>query len=95
MIGLARFEAKVCDCGFHEALARDPGNHFTFDVDACPVCKGAAQYGRVLAASDEQARKALGENRPPATPDPADGRRVLTRLMAADEVAARRTNNNP
>ena len=29
--------------------------------EACPVCKGAAQYGRVLSASDEQARKALQE----------------------------------
>lgn len=94
MIDLGRYEASVCDCGFPESLTRDPSNHFTFDVDKCPVCKGQAQFSRVLHAEDEAARKARGENTPPAVPDPADGRRVLTRLMAPDEVQARRSSGS-
>lgn len=94
MLALARYELKVCDCGFHESLARDPSNHFTPEVEQCPVCKGVAQFMRVLNAGDERSRKAFGDKRPPATPDPADGRRVLMRMMSPDEVAARRANGS-
>lgn len=94
MLGLVRYETRVCECGFHESLTHDPSNHFTPEVDQCPVCKGVAQFVRVLNAGDDAARKALGENRPPATPDPADGRHVRMRMMSADEVQARRRGSD-
>lgn len=90
MLKLGRYEAKVCECGFHESLTRDRSNHFTFDVDTCPVCRGVAQMGRRLEAEDTRFVKMLGDNPIPEAARPSDGRHVSTRMMHPDEVTKRR-----
>lgn len=93
MLKLARYEAGVCACGYHESIATDPTYHYTFETKVCPVCKGAAQFGRIQHDADEQFRKARGEKAPPGSPDPADGRRTMTRVMTPAEVAERRASS--
>lgn len=93
MLALARYEDRVCECGFHESLTHDRVNHFTFDVGTCPVCAGTAQMVRRLEAGDERERKALGEKPIPETPRASDGRHVRTRLMHPDEVQQRRSDS--
>lgn len=90
MLGLALYEAGVCNCGIHSSLTADKSNVFTFDERTCPVCIGAAKWARVRAAEDERALKALGENPPPVMQRPGDGRTTYTRQMSPLEVAARR-----
>ena len=92
LLALARFEAGVCECGFHKSLTGDTSNHFTFEVEVCSVCKGASQYGRIQQESDKQAR---GEKPDPKAPDPADGRRTHIRMMSAAEVEERRASRGP
>lgn len=87
MLALEQYEAGVCACGFHESLAGDSANHFTFEDKTCPVCRGSARYARIQHAADELATKARGENAPPATPHPADGRKTFVRKLGAFEVA--------
>lgn len=94
MLALGRYRAKVCACGYHESLANDPDLYFTFDVRTCPVCRGQAQFKRIQDADDEAIRKQQGEKRPPGTPDPADGRRVVTRLMSPQEVQLQRNQTS-
>lgn len=86
MLHLGRFEARICDCGFHESLTGDKANHFGFEVKTCLVCRGAARFARIQEDADEQERKALKDN--PRAPRSSDGRRVFTKLMSSDEVAA-------
>lgn len=95
MLALLRYRAKVCACGYHESLTNDPANHFTFEVKTCPVCRGAARFGRMQQAEDERQRKAMGPNVPAIAPSPADGRRTITRLMSPDEVGQLRTPAAP
>lgn len=76
MLALAEFEAGICDCGFHRSLAQNKANEFIFEVDRCPVCAGRAQYERLEAKEDREEIAKLGENAPPTTARPADGRRV-------------------
>lgn len=63
-------------------------NHFTFDERECPVCAGAARWGRVLAADDDKFVKGLGKNPPPDASRPSDGRRTYARMKSEAEVAA-------
>ncbi len=93
MLVLPRYEAKVCECGFHESLTDDDSLYFTFPTRTCPVCKGAAQMARRLDAQDEKYIKTLGENPPPETPRPGDGRRVAIKLMTPDEVDAHQSSS--
>jgi hypothetical protein len=93
MLGLGRYKAKICACGFHESIASDPENHFTFDQRICPVCKGSAQYDRVLQDADERQRKQMGDNTPANAPRLADGRHVRTRRMSPQEIAERRASS--
>lgn len=86
MLGLSAYEDGLCECGFHESLTGDKSMHFTFENHVCPVCKGSAQWARMQHHQDDEARKAHGDNPPPNTPDPADGRRSFVRLMSPDEV---------
>lgn len=89
LIALSRYEAGLCECGWHESLTGDKANHFTFDVKVCPVCSGAQRFARIQGAADQAQRDRLGEDVPPSTPDPADGRHVFTRLMSPAEVESR------
>lgn len=86
MLGLGIYEAGICECGIHESLTSDPSNHFTFEQRTCSVCRGVARYGRMMAHSDDLARKTIGENPPPGTPDPADGRRLFVKMLSPLEV---------
>ncbi len=90
MLALGRYEAKVCECGFHESLTEDSSLSFTFPTRTCPVCRGAAQYARKLHSQDEKYAKTLGDNPPPLAPRPEDGRRTYIKLMSPDEVEAHR-----
>lgn len=86
LAGLAEFEDGQCrDCGWHESLTSDKSNRFTFEIKHCPVCAGAEQFHRVLHDKDQKRLKALGDNPPARRKDSADGRKVLSRLMAPDE----------
>jgi hypothetical protein len=89
LIGLAVYERGVCACGFHESVASDRENHFTFEDSTCPVCRGAARYARMQAATDERQRD---DNAAPATPRPGDGRRTFIRRLSATEVVERRAS---
>lgn len=81
----------MCQCGFHSSLTHDPAHHFTFEVDTCPVCRGSAQYERMLAEADKRFQTRRGEgDLPAAAARPADGRRVFTRLMTPLEVQQQR-----
>lgn len=86
LLALGLYEDGVCDCGFHESVATDMTNHFTFENRTCPLCRGGARWARMQAADDDTQRKAHGENPPPGTPDPADGRRTYTKLLSPAEV---------
>ena len=88
MLALGIYERGVCECGFHESLATDRANNFTFETKTCPVCRGVAKMARLQAHEDEQAEKALGQNPAPGIPRLADGRRTFVRLMSPLEVAA-------
>jgi hypothetical protein len=80
----------VCACGYHESFANDPTNHFTFDVRVCPVCKGSAQFGRMVKHADDKRQQARerrrGDDGSAPIEDPADGRKIITRLMNPLEV---------
>lgn len=90
MIALAEYEAGICNCGIHRSLTHDKANFFSFVDDVCPVCRGAAQYGRMQAAKDEVAVKALGEKPQPTAPRPDDGRSTYVTKLSDGEVAERR-----
>lgn len=93
MLALGRYQARICRCGFHESLTADPANHFTFDVRVCPVCRGAAQFARTQDAADARHRKTHSrDNEAAPGPDPADGRRMFTRLLSPQEAATRRNS---
>lgn len=90
MRGLVAFEAGVCKCGFHSSLTSDKSNYFTFEDRRCPVCAAADRQGRIQNAADDAAKKAAGENPPPGSPLPGDGRLTYIRRMSEAEVAERR-----
>lgn len=62
--------------------------------DVCPVCAGAALFGRIQRARDEEVREQIPKDankRPdPRKPDPADGRQTFMRLLSPEEAAERR-----
>ena len=88
LLALSIYERGVCECGFHESLATDRANNFTFETKTCPVCRGVAKMARLQFHADEQSDKAMGENPPPGLPRAADGRRTYVRMMSPLEVAA-------
>jgi hypothetical protein len=97
MLSLAEYERGVCDCGLHESLASDAANHFTFETRTCPVCRGIDRFARIQGAADESVRKQRGDNAPPGTPDPADGRRLFVKQLSpgeVDEIRSRRGANH-
>lgn len=83
MQALTEYEAKVCDCGFHESVAdTDPDLELVFRT--CPVCAGTAQQMRVIAAQDDKAVEKLGKTPAPEAVRPDDGRHIgLRRKMPA------------
>lgn len=83
------YQRGICDCGIHESLTTDKSNVFTFDKRMCPVCRGKAQYLRVLADEDKAVEERL-KGAPAATPRPSDGRRLYLRQMGQLELAERR-----
>jgi hypothetical protein len=87
LLALAKYEAEICQCGFHPSIANDETNVFQPGTRTCPVCQGAAVWQRVLADGDEKAAKS-NKDAPPTTPQPADGRHMFMRLMTPQEVAA-------
>ena len=87
LLALARFEAEICQCGFHPSIANDPANHFQPGTRTCPVCAGAALWQRVLHDGDEKHAKA-NKDAPPTTPQPADGRLAFMRLLTPQEAEA-------
>lgn len=86
MLALDQFESELCQCGNHISVTEDPSNVFMPTERVCPVCAGLDQYSRIQQARDEDASKAAGENTPPATPRPSDGRMTYLRPINADEV---------
>lgn len=90
LLALRAYQAGVCACGIHESLASDTSNYFTFPQKVCPVCKGLAQYQRILQDEDKRAEEQL-KDQPPVTPRPSDGRRLYVRQMSPLEVAERRS----
>ena len=88
MEALGIYERGLCACGFHESLTADRANHFTFEVKTCPVCQGAAKFGRIQEHADEKADKRLGDEPAPDAARSADGRRTFLRQMSPLEVAA-------
>lgn len=83
MLGLAEYEAGICECGFHQSLTRDKGNVFSFEVDHCPVCAGKERYGRLQSQDDQDEVAKLGENPSPKLPRPWDGRQVVMHMQRA------------
>ena len=83
MLGLAEFEAGICDCGFHKSLTRDKRNVFSFEVDTCPVCAGRARYDRLQRKDDAEVQSRM-ENAPPTAPRPGDGRHVHMQVKLGD-----------
>ena len=92
MEALAAYEGGLCRCGFHESLTGDEANGFEPGHRVCPVCAGSDQYQRMLADADERAAKRMGENPPPRTPRPADGRHQFVRMLSAVEFEERRAS---
>lgn len=90
MRALGAYEDGLCQCGFHRSLTSDRNNFFQIEESLCLVCARSEQYARRQHDQDDQARKALGENAPPGTPLPGDGRLTYIRPMPADEVARQR-----
>lgn len=88
MLALAYYERGVCDCGFHESVATDRANTFTFETKVCPLCRASAKMNRIQASADETADNQLGEKAPPGAPRAADGRRTFLRQLTPLEVAA-------
>jgi hypothetical protein len=89
MEALSIYESGVCECGFHESLATDKANVFTFETRSCPVCRGTAKFARIQGHADEQSDKSLGDNPAPGLNRSADGRRTFVRQMSPIEVALR------
>lgn len=90
MLGLLLYERGVCQgCGFHRDVASNKANHFTFEDHYCPVCKGAAQWGRVQGAQDKQQEDRLGERPNPMTVRPGDGRTTTIRRLSPLEIENR------
>ena len=93
LLALAVYEGAICACGFHESLTSDKSNYFQPEFRSCPVCAAADQWSRVQAKADAEAAKARGENAPPLTPHPEDGRRLFVKRLSPTEVEARRARN--
>ena len=93
MLALDAYERGVCACGFHESLIDPTTLHVTFEDRVCPVCAGAAQYGRVLSARDEEFSKALGKDASPREKRPADGRRTF--IVPTDPIRVSLTGPMP
>ncbi|GHJ59130.1 hypothetical protein NOK12_16480 [Nocardioides sp. OK12] len=92
MLGLDEYEAGICACGFHQSLADDRENFFTFETRTCSVCKGQAQFSRQQHDADQ---RATPEDASPASPRPGDGRHTYTRRMSPSEVEERRSRRRP
>lgn len=90
MRAFAIYERGLCDCGFHMSLTEDRSNYFAIEERRCPVCASAAKYGRIQQDADDRAKKAQGENPPPGSPQPGDGRTTYLRRMSPVEVAEKR-----
>jgi hypothetical protein len=86
LLALAKYEAEICQCGFHPSVANDPENVFQPGARTCPVCAGAAVWQRVLHAGDEKAKGS--KDAPPTAPQAADGRLAFMRLLSPQEAAA-------
>lgn len=82
---LVAYEQGICDCGFHESVARDEENLFRLEVRKCPVCASSDRFDRMQADADDEER---GEDPLPDREDPADGRtagmRHLGRVPAVE-----------
>lgn len=91
MLGLGIYEAGVCNgCGLHRTVADDRDNLVAIEEETCNVCKDVERYGRIQGHRDRQHEDRLGENAPPASPRPSDGRRVTLRVLSAAEAELRR-----
>lgn len=93
MLALEVYERGICECGFHEDLTEPEQNFYQIETRTCPVCAGTARAKRVQNEADEKIRKRMGENAPPATPDPADGRRTFVRPLTGAELERRRLSD--
>lgn len=85
MLALARYEAEVCDCGYHSSLTEDEANTFTPETHTCRVCGGQAVWNRILADQDQS----VPHDAPAKTPRPSDGRKSYMRMLTPEQVAAR------
>lgn len=81
LLGLALYEAGVCECGYHQSLTSDPTNRFSVTADTCNVCAAIAVHARVQHEADQQVERAGGvDDKPdPRTRRPTDGQRISVR----------------
>lgn len=79
-----QYEADVHDCGYHWSVANDLENVFAPEYRVCRVCQGAARVARHQDSRDRAFRDANKDH--PASPDPADGRHMVMRLMSPYEA---------
>lgn len=84
LIALELYEAGVCDCGFHESIARDHRLWFIPELETCPLCAELAQWERGV--EDKDAKVAEKFKDTPTVSRPADGRKVHVRRMTEREV---------
>lgn len=83
MLGLAEYEAGLCECGFHKSLAHDPEQYFDLVSETCPTCAGIAARERAQSKADETEAEALkGE---PGRRRKADGRRWFVKWVSKAE----------
>lgn len=86
MVALCRYEAGLCECGFHRSQTTDPDFWWEFEDYTCPVCASGEVRGRVQAAEDQDEAKRLGENPAPTLPRESDGRRTGVRPATPAEI---------
>ena len=79
----------ICACGHHVSLTKDKTVGFEPTTRTCGVCGSGDVYGRTLQADDDAYEKQLGENAPPTTPRPSDGRHSFVRMLTPAEKADR------
>jgi len=85
LLGLARYEAELCMCGYHPSLTDpDAGNVFTPESRTCHVCGGMAVWQRI--EHEQQAK--TPHDAPPRTPRHLDGRHSYMRMLTPQEAEA-------
>jgi hypothetical protein len=84
LLGLALYEAEICECGIHSSLAHDPERWFTLEDQRCPLCADLAIQARIQGEKDRKVAERFKDQ--PDAKRGSDGRRSFVREMTPDEV---------